>query len=121
MKKLPQSVANDSSEKLNYQLSLNEVELILVTLDAMNRLTDEPTLTQSQALALSTKFYRFDVVPIYPQLGTIFDRLYEPLFEYRFSRGLLQPDEDDMQVLCDSLLGSYAYTNADMTGFNHDN
>jgi hypothetical protein len=121
MNNVPHQALSDTSEKINYQLSLNNIELILVTLDAMNRLASDPSLTIPQALSQSTEFYRFDTPPAYPMDDVLFDTLYEPLFLYRYERGLLKPDDDDIQALRDALLGTYAYTNADMTGFNHEN
>ena len=121
MKQFPRQVINGSSENLNYQLGLKDVELILVTLDSMNRLADDPTLTPNQAIALSTKFYQFDSSFIYPMDTKLFDTLYDPLFEYRYDHGLLMPNEEDVQVLHDALLGSYAYVSPNIKGLDDEN
>ena len=121
MKQFPRQVINGSSENLNYQLSLKDVELILVTLDSMNRLADDSTLTPNQAIALSLKFYRFDSSISYPMDNKLFDTLYDTLFEYRFDRGLLKPEDEDIQILHDVQLGSYAYVSPNIKSYSDEN
>lgn len=123
MKDFPQSVPTNLSVKLNFQLSLDDVEVLLTALDSLNRLASEPKLSIPQALNLSKVFYRFDTPRSFPIDVTLFDRLYEPIYLYRETLGFLDPvDEDDQQyqILHDEIFGAFAITNADMTGLKDD-